>query len=427
MTTRRGETAIAVAIVATFTLVRLALLIVREPFFDELFTVWLAKKPLTEILPALRFDSGPPLYYFLARIPDVTALRVLSLVFAFVPLAILLARKSYAAAALLAVYPPAALYAVDARPYALCGTLIAIGVLLLDDDRPYLAALAILAAAFTHYLGALFLPALLPRHWRAFAIACLLFLPGIWLATQQPAEATAWMEGGHWLAPLKSLAFVGDYPESLLAPPPLSLMILSAALVIAAVVRSWRYAPFVLVPVLLAIGFALIGRNVYVPLRFEAVLAVPLVLWIANVGRASARPVGLKSDLHFAAIGAIGLYVLIAGIVDHAHRPAEPFAAAAREAIARAGAGEAIVAVGYCYLPAVTSTDRPILAFPAEQARHPGWRSNVAPVPLHELPRSFVVVAERSAPELFAIRRTRRGEVLFANDAAVVARVNFQP
>jgi len=54
---RRGETYLAVAAVTLFLLVRLALLVAREPFFDELFTVWMAHKPLAQILPPAADDE----------------------------------------------------------------------------------------------------------------------------------------------------------------------------------------------------------------------------------------------------------------------------------------------------------------------------------------------------------------------------------
>ena len=50
-------------IVALFLAARIPLLFVRQPFFDELFTHWIAAKSFGGILEALRFDSGPPLYW----------------------------------------------------------------------------------------------------------------------------------------------------------------------------------------------------------------------------------------------------------------------------------------------------------------------------------------------------------------------------
>ncbi|MGZ8796280.1 MAG: hypothetical protein ACXW2F_02960, partial [Thermoanaerobaculia bacterium] len=153
--------------------VRLAILYARAPFFDELFTVWMARQPLRSIAPALLHDSGPPLYYFIARFDSVVALRLLSLLFASIQF-VLIARRSLLAGALIALYPPAALFAVDARSYALCALFVTIGVLQLET-RPFAAALAFALAAHTHYYGVLFFPVLLfrPRASRvaAFALA----------------------------------------------------------------------------------------------------------------------------------------------------------------------------------------------------------------------------------------------------------------
>ena len=70
-------------IATLFLALRIPLLVVRQPFFDELFTRWIAGKSFGGILVALRFDSGPPLYYFIVHAmgdPSIVATRALSLV-----------------------------------------------------------------------------------------------------------------------------------------------------------------------------------------------------------------------------------------------------------------------------------------------------------------------------------------------------------
>src|SRR5712692_3257358 len=165
------------AIVALFLAPRFALLYLRQPFFDELFTRWICAKSFAGILQALHYDSGPPLYYFLVHLigdPPLLVIRAISLLFSTIALIALLASRRYIAAALLAVFPPAVLFAVDARSYALCAMFVALGVLALDRDRPYAAALLFVAAAYSHYYGALFF-VLLWRNWRALASAIVLF------------------------------------------------------------------------------------------------------------------------------------------------------------------------------------------------------------------------------------------------------------
>lgn len=430
---RRTEIAAAAVILAVFYLVRIALLVVREPFFDELFTLWMARRPVGAILPALIHDSGPPLYYFVARIPDIAALRGLSLLFGSIPLVLILGRRSlgparFHAAALLALYPPAAFYAADARSYALCGALVAAGVLFADDDRPLAAAGFFSAAAYTHYLGALLIPTLLLKGRRgalAAAAAAVIFLPGLFLAASQPAEATAWMGSGSPLGVAAVFAFTGPYAEALLRPAPLAASIASALLVLVAASKSWRFAPFVLVPAGLAAAAALAGRGVYFPLRFESVIAAPFALWIAgSLVRWSGpiRPVLL--GLLLLAGGAN----LAIGIREHARRSPDPYLTASRLAEEAARRGETIVASGYCLLPALAAGTGEVIAFPAAQGTHPGWRSPVtseeAVAAAAQLPRgAFVFVGERGSPEAAAIQRLRGGRIVHQSEAAMVARV----
>ncbi|HEX8619132.1 MAG TPA: hypothetical protein VF911_16240 [Thermoanaerobaculia bacterium] len=423
MSARRGETVLAVAVVALFFAVRLVLLVVREPFFDELFTVWMAKKPLTGILPALTLDSGPPLYYFIARVPNVFALRVLSLLFATATLALILTRNSlgngrWIAATLLALYPPAALFAVDARAYAMCGFFVALGAVMVHEKRPFFAAGAFLLGAYTHWYGALFLPLVLlatprARAAAALAIACVLFVPGLWLASVQPAEATGWLSEESPFAALGAFAFAGNYAESLFNPAPGFVIVVSAMVMLAAATRSWSFAPMVLVPIVLAIAFALAGRTVYFPMRFESVIAAPLALWL---GRSLQW---WRRDLRYllaALLAVCGAITLIRGALDHQRRPLDPYREAAM-VVARANAP--VVASGFLYLESVHQLGAArVRAYPAEQGRHPGWRvsggTNEPP------PRGpFVWIGERAAPELATIR----GQLLFANERAVIIRV----
>src|SRR5437762_708529 len=230
---------VAVVLIAlVFLALRIALLIAREPFFDELFTVWISGKSFAGIVHALMNDSGPPLYYFVVHalgLHSVFADRVLSLVFSTVSLALLLADKRYAAAALLAVFPPAVLFAVDARAYALCAMFVELGVLALDREKPYAAALLFVAGAYSHYYAALFF-VLLWRNWKAFAIAVILFLPALALALHQPRESIAW------------IGAFPQYPDVLFVRPPIWLLVIAVGLLLAAAYRLNRYAAMTLIP-----------------------------------------------------------------------------------------------------------------------------------------------------------------------------------
>ena len=433
MTAPRGEGRAAVALLVAFLLVRLYFLIAREPFFDELFTIWMASKPLGEILPALRLDSGPPLYYLIARTTDLGALRLLSLAFATGGFVALLLWRSlgpmrFVAAALLVVHPPSVIYAVDARAYALAGALVAIGVLLLATKRPFAAAAALVLAAYAHFLAVLFLPLLLLARKRgaaALALAGVAFVPGALLALSQPAEAMAWQAAETPFAALMGLSFVGNYPEALLSTPPLWLVLVAIVATVAAFSRSWRFAPYVLIPVAGAIVLGLAGRDVYTPLRFETLLAVPLALWIADSLRVWKKPVAVA--LAGVLIAAAG-WTLWRGGRAFADAPESHWVATVRNAAKIARRGEPIVATGYYVLAAATTLDREVVAFPEEQGKHPGWRSRptlaeAASATRSLPPGAFVIVGDLHDPELQAVAASRTLRVLYRTGQTVIGHV----
>ena len=389
--TAEGGGAQRMGIVALFFALRVPLLFLRQPFFDELFTRWIAAKPFTGILHALRSDSGPPLYYFLVHAlgdPPVLLVRVASLLFATIALLALLRAGQVAPALLLAVFPPAVLFAVDARNYALCAMFVTFGVLAVDRQRPYRAAIAFVLAAYSHYYGALFFPLLIlcKERVRPFLVL-LLFAPGVWLAWSQPRAAISWMSRFR-------------YPEALFARPPIAVLIAVALLLIAAAWPLNRFTLMTLIPTALAIP-------IYVPLRFESVIASPLALWLG----ASARRIVLIALV--AALAAVSVF----GIVDHAARPIDDY----RDAAMRIrNAREPVVATGYLYLETVSM--RPAIAFPPEQGQHPGWRATATSG--RGLPAgAFLWIGERGAPELSILRRSRIVEPLYVNSRAMIARV----
>jgi hypothetical protein len=411
LASRRGRLLVGAGLTVLFLALRLALLFAREPFFDELFTRWIAAKSFAGILEALRHDSGPPLYYFVAHLlRSITLLRFFSLACATAAFVLVL-RRNVAAAALLAVYPPAVLLAVDARAYAMAALLITIAVLAIDRDRPLLATVALVLACYTHYYAVLFLPLLLVRRWfLSFALACALFVPGLVLALKQPREATAWLAGSH-LDPLLNVSFAGNYAEALFAPAPAWLIGVALLVLAVACARSFRFAPAVLISIAGAIAFGLAGRPIYFPMRFESVIAAPLVLWAAfslERWQPAVRRVLL------AALMLIGLVVTWRGIIDHSERPLDPFRAAALVAAKQPGP---LVAGGYAWLE-VASTGREVIAFPPEQAIHPGWRARAEEGLLPA--GTFVWVGEASAPGL----KHRRVRPIFIDRGVAVLRVD---
>src|SRR5207248_1869102 len=136
-------------------------------------------------------------------------------------------------------------------------------------------------------------------------------------------------------------------------------------------------------------------------------IAVPLVLWLAPAKRVILIPLGVA----FAAW-------TVLGIADHAMRPPDEYRQAATWATQRANVP--VVASGYLYLETVSL--RPTIAFPPEQAQHPGWRA-VARSGSGLPAGAFIWIGERNAPELNIIRRTRSIQPLYANSRAIVVKV----
>ena len=401
-----------------FLAARIVLLYARDPFYDELFTLWMARQPAGNILPNLLHDSGPPLYYYLARLDSVLALRWLSLTFATAQF-LLVAWRSPIAGALIAVFPPAVLFAVDARSYALCALFVTVGVLAWERDRPWLAVLALVLAAYTHYYGVLFFPLLAFRKSSRLALplAVLLFIPGFLLASRQPAEAIAWVREPWW-KPFAGFSTAAPYPEALFSPAPAALTLAAMLLFIGAVSRSWRYAAAALVPFVAAIGLALIGRPVYFPMRFESVLATPLVLWAASgLERWGRRP----RLAILAGLSAAGVLALLLGILDHRSRPEDPYREAAEVLRRSISSDEPVYATGYLYLESAVALGRHVDALPREQAVHPGWRATER---IRELPaESFLWIVERGSVELADVATRRRVIPLFTNERAAIVRV----
>jgi hypothetical protein len=405
-----------------FLVPRVALLFARQPFYDEFFTHWISAKSFVEIVHALHLDSGPPLYYFVIHAlgnPPIAIARGVSLLCSSVT-CVLLYRRSKLAATMFAVYPPAVLMSVDARSYAMCAMFIAIGIL-----YPRSRAVAFAAAAYCHYYGVLFFPLLLPKQWRGFILASALFAPGLWLAVHQPADAMAWNSFNPFFVVVNP-SFAGSYVDALLASPPKIVIIVALFLLIVAltpgsagvspaVLRSRvgdrpSFPGFVLLPMALTLIAAAAGRAIYFPLRFESVIAAPLMLWTAASlpRRRFWAPVA-------STLVAIGAFVIAIGTIDHAQRGPGDCTRAARMLRERLQRDIPVVASGYCYLE--SSMVLPVIAFPPDEAQHPGWWRPLPPEVLgaatRSLPqRSFVWIGSQYAPELNAIRRARRTEMV---------------
>lgn len=418
------------AIASVYLLLRVTFLLAREPFFDELYTRWISALSFSQIIDALRHDSGPPLYYFLvhALMPHGPASVYLARAIALLCsvgalLAILYTPLSREArvlgALLLALYPAHLYFSTEARAYALCGSLVGVACVLLarwsEGARRrelVLATLAIIAAAYTHYYGALFIPIPLLFVYRgrprppldspklvdaaAAATICagLAFIPGLLLALHQPREAMRWMTAQSALdvanSSVRELSMAANYPSSFAPPAPLVLQVIAVALLLAALARgvfvsarARLWFSIVVWYVGAAIVLTLAGVSMYFPMRFESVIAVPLILALTD----SLMTLSMNARRLLAGamilISLLGWARALSAFRGGASDPYRDVAQAAREAVP---AQSVIVASGPAYLE-IESQRVPrwaprIVAFPSEQATHPGWRAVAAPAVL---------------------------------------------
>jgi hypothetical protein len=202
------------------------------------------------------------------------------------------------------------------------------------------------------------------------------------------------------------------WPDALFVRPPIALTIVGVV-AFAVSLRVNRYMAMVLVPLILAVAL-----RVYVPMRFEAVIATPLVLWLAE----SLRRQRVRVALTTALIGVCIAWTAL-GIVDHARRPPDPYREAAHWVSDHIPPNQPVVASGYCYLETLMNGHSAVNAFPPEQAEHPGWRA-LPQSGLRAPQGAFLWVGERFAPEISVFAHERRSiEPLFVNDRATVARV----
>lgn len=387
----KREDAADAAILAVFFALRLTLIHFRQTFFDELFTRWISAKPFAEIVAALKYDSGPPLYYFVVHL--LGAGRQVSLLASLIAVVLLLWKRHFIAAAFITVFPPCILFAADARAYALCAMFVTIGVLYEKYD-----AVAFVLAAYSHFYGVLFFP-LLVRKPKSLLLALVLFAPGFALAAVQPAGAREWMKA--------------VWPSALFLRPSVVLAIVGGMALLASL-RWNKYLVMVLVPLLLAIVL-----RVYVPMRFESVIATPLALCIAE--GLKARKGLWQEALATVLLGATAAWSIL-GLVDYAYAVPDDYRFAAEWLVRRVPREERVVASGYLYLETVEAGRPDAFAFPVEQAIHPGWRAfatakDVIPQP------PYVWIGELRSTELKLISSHHQVEPLGVNGRAMVARI----
>ncbi len=404
----RATIGLLLVVVAISVCARIVLALERPAWHDEIFTIWAARLPLQDLVSALRWDSGPPLFYLLerpfARAADSPGGD------AFVRVLPLLASLALFGAAgtlprgparrwwigLAACFALGNLYAAEARAYALlevlCLGIFLLGVEGAESGRRLTGLFAIAATAlWIHYLALIAVGvaaafALVERRRRSLVVlsaALLAFSPWIPIFRAQPREAMAWLRepaAGALPAFLSGLGGVGRIPAPFGPPPSATLFIAGAAAGVALLVLVFpatkddppgRHAVLFVLIVLAVALLAPLWRPVAFAGRSEtAVLAV----WIWAIARAAPRRRPLAAIAALA--GALGLVATVL-VVSGPHPETTPSSAVER--VARlARTGDVVLAGPSFYLPARLAADRGrlparVVALPSTDAAHPGW------------------------------------------------------
>jgi hypothetical protein len=420
---------------------RVALIVEKPLWADEIFTLRLARTPVPALLDALRVDSGPPLHYLLSRLillpfgagpgaHDV-AIRLLSLAASLLhlPFLVLVARRlgrpeaGLPAAALYALFPIAADFGAEGRSYALA-SLLALAALeraLALREAPTAGRCAALAvtsgsAVLCHYL-ALFpvaglvtlVPGASPKARARLALAgaggALLFLPWLPVALRQPPASMAWIRAPEFAdAPARlpaSLAWgmpLSGLPLAVVLP--LSILLVGVALAFA-----WRgpfrpVASVFLAGLLLLAGANLAVHSLLLPER-SAVLFLPHVALLLAGSRV---PVQLLS----AAVSLGGLLVTLRSAIVPS--PGETLAALL---LPEVKSGRTVCAADLWgpeldYRLARSGFPGRVVLFPSDVALHPGWLSETELDPGRLAAEARALVASPSRPGLYLLPKPSR-------------------
>ncbi len=395
-------------LVAAAFVARLALLIVRPFWHDEIFTLWASRLPPSRLLEVLRQDSGPPLFYLLekpfVRLAEMAQSDAIARLLPFVAILCLFipalrlsrGRAPLWFAALAAASPLLLVYAGEARAYGLLALLDFALFFLLFRGEPTpgrLAGAAALAALalWTHYLAILFvavcaLMLIVRRRFLCLAALCvgaLAFLPWIPLLSVQPRQATSWMReplGDSLLAFVSSLGGAGRIPSPQGGPLPgilVTIGLLVAIALLPSVARAGRQDPecadaaaVSLLTMLLVLAASLL-RPVAFAGRSEIAI-LPIWLWSVSRAATAGRLARWITGASVAA-GAVAALLLLTA------PRSVPSSSRAVDLVRQLATREdRVIATAAFYLPARLAYDRgtltaPVTPIPRELESHPGW------------------------------------------------------
>lgn len=391
---------------------------VRPPWHDEYFTAWVARLPWSDLLAALRLDSGPPLLYALSKlgamagVPPLGVARGIAVASGAGAVALVAATArlrwgagaAWTAGLLLACHPLALHWGCEGRAYGLL--LLATSWAWFELTRiergsgtTWQLGLAVAVGCWSHSLGLVLaataagacvvLPAPARRRGlAAVALGLASHLPWLPVMLGQPPAAIAWM--AHlWeqlpiprstvLALCRYLSPLAAFGDVLYLPsPPLGVEVIGGVALLTLVAFGMRRARGLLLPatgvVVPAIAFAVLvlaSVPVFYPGRAHVLLLPPFVVVLAASGTRTTRAAaGL--------LAAGGLTLSLGSVAAWAAAPEPAEAMLARGVLAGLPEGGTVAVGGIWRLGLDYHLGRArerveLVSYPATAGHHPGW------------------------------------------------------
>ena len=273
-------------------------------WYDEAFTLYLAKLPIPQMIAATAGDVHPPLWYLIARLSCLMVgfnewgVRLPSLLFglALIPSADVLLgllaispRLKTFSLWIIATAPTLILYATEARMYSLLALIICWAAIFSLRGNWAGLTVCITAGMYTQNMFALFIPVFLMLSQTttllAGAFALLFYSPWIPVVLQQFQAVHA----GYWIQPLtigratsvlyRLLASAGHHEGVVFVTAPLVLLVLVAG--VWQMRRNWQLLTLALLPFTLACVISLLQ-----PILIERILigSLPALLVLLGAG-----------------------------------------------------------------------------------------------------------------------------------------------
>jgi len=377
------------------TLVRLPAMF-QPLWFDENFSLVLARMPITQLITATAADVHPPLYYLLTwllyRIPSLPAwaIRIPSLLFSL--MAIVVMRRillneiagtvrTWCTLLLMALAPQMIWYASEARMYSLLLLLVLLAYEAWQDQNWGRLWLYVVLMAYTHnwglfYAVALALVAALDKyHWLTtytfkgwlsnlrkiiivFAGAAICWVPWGWVMLHQISD----ISGQYWLVNAsisQALLLLVSQITMTTAMDPLSLAVLFAWLIVGA--WASRYRPAMLLMAIAPVGLGLLVSNLWQPVMlFRAGIASAPFIY-SLLGQAVDAAWNERRRILVMAIGILPVLVMSwITLVQSADRYRLNFQGALETINAGWQAGDVIVSTSDNVIDLIPYTDKPV-------------------------------------------------------------------